>query len=613
MSAHSLDPGWVAGVMTLGIVVVGPDEEIRVDLEAPFETRRRLVEELAAGTTAQRLGELAELPPSEAEELLAQLAELGALRAGAAEPRPDLPSIPLAAAVLAAAGDEPFRLAHTSEELLALPAGIDARDARRAVRSFVAGIDPPARRGVYCYLSIWRERSVVGDVPEADRVAAAVERIELLDPAAVHVVDLLRGHVESLAVDELRALDCSRASRLGPILELRDPEPMAAGRLHLASARYGSPNLRTIGTPYEDWARGMAADPELASIMARAEAAERYASGDVSRAPLVRALERDLPGSVPPGDLIAYNERQRELVDWQRPYDADALHHWVPGTAADGSRRWVIADAVYYPFPDPHVNAPPVIAASSNGVAAYTDFPGACERALRELVERDAFMWTWIQRVSRETIDHASLPQEMRDHIATIEREDGLRTALVNLTLDSDPVVLCVLHAEDDLRLGAGCDPDPVTAARKALTEADGIRFSTYLDEDPPASIEEVDRPKDHLLIHLDPEQIERDRFLFGSDERIDVRELRSAEAPLLEAVAAVGEPVFVDITCGASQPFHVVRAIAPGLVPISFGYDREPLGMHRLAEPKRLADGRMVGESLNLDWAGPYIPHPFP
>ena len=194
-----------------------------------------------------------------------------------------------------------------------------------------------------------------------------------------------------------------------------------------------------------------------------------------------------------------------------------------------------------------------------------------------------------------------------------LQREDGLATSLVNLTLESDPVILCALHHESDLRLGAGCHPDPVVAARKALVEADGIRFSTFLSEDPPERLEDVERPKHHLLIHLNPAQIEADQFLFGSDERIDVRDVKGAEGPLVETVAQIGEPAFVDLTCAQSRPFNVARALVPNLVPISFGYDREPLGMQRLAQPKRLVDGRTLGTDLELASAAPILPHPFP
>ena len=53
-----------------------------------------------------------------------------------------------------------------------------------------------------------------------------------------------------------------------------------------------------------------------------------------------------------------------------------------------------------------------------------------------------------------------------------------------------------------------------------------------------------------------------------------------TAESPedRLEAIGI--EPLVVDLTRPASSPYVVVRALAPGLVPIAFGWDREPLGL---------------------------------
>jgi hypothetical protein len=46
--------------------------------------------------------------------------------------------------------------------------------------------------------------------------------------------------------------------------------------------------------------------------------------------------------------------------------------------------------------------------------------------------------------------------------------------------------------------------------------------------------------------------------------------------------------------------------------VPISFGWDREPLGMPSLARTRVAADGRRLGSDLDLATAGPLTPHPF-
>ena len=103
--------------------------------------------------------------------------------------------------------------------------------------------------------------------------------------------------------------------------------------------------------------------------------------------------------------------------------------------------------------------------------------------------------------------------------------------------------------------------------------------------------------------------------FLLAGPETVELAEVAGAGGPLLESVRAldgVGEPLRVDLTTPRTAPFSVVRVIAPGLIPISFGYDSEPLGMSRLARPRRTADGRLVGAEIDLDRSGPLVPHPF-
>jgi hypothetical protein len=92
----------------------------------------------------------------------------------------------------------------------------------------------------------------------------------------------------------------------------------------------------------------------------------------------------------------------------------------------------------------------------------------------------------------------------------------------------------------------------------------------------------------------------------------MELGDVRGQPGPVERVVADVHEPLFVDLGSRVTHPFAVVRAFVPGLVPISFGYDREPLGMSRLAEPKRSIDGRLLGRRLDLGRAGPIMPHPF-
>jgi hypothetical protein len=104
--------------------------------------------------------------------------------------------------------------------------------------------------------------------------------------------------------------------------------------------------------------------------------------------------------------------------------------------------------------------------------------------------------------------------------------------------------------------------------------------------------------------------------FLHGGAASKELGDVHGAGAPIAEGLRAIGDPVgepaLVELTTPRSRPFSVVRALVPGLVPISFGHDREPLGMPLLARPRRTADGVSLGRELDLATAGPLAPHPF-
>ena len=254
----ALDPRWLVGVMTLGIMCVGPDDEVRVDIEARFEVRQKLIELLAEGADAAAVAALLELSEAEAGLLLETLADRGALRPLGESP-PSLPSRAFAEAVRAAVAGEVVPLSHTAEELLVLPAGLEAPTARRAVRSFIAGVDPPGRRGVYSYLAIWREQSTTGDVPEAGLVEDALARLAELDPGAVHVFDLLRGEVTSIAPEALHELDFAAPHRLGPLLETREPGAWGAAA---STSRPPGTRARTCARSARPMRTGPAGGPD---------------------------------------------------------------------------------------------------------------------------------------------------------------------------------------------------------------------------------------------------------------------------------------------------------------------------------------------------------------
>ncbi|MGH2951380.1 MAG: YcaO-like family protein, partial [Solirubrobacterales bacterium] len=459
---------------------------------------------------------------------------------------------------------------------------------------------------------------VWGDRPSADRLAPVVERLDGRGRGAVWVIDLANGAELTLEIDRIGRVGAERAHRLGTVLACG---PMANRELDefgfsVVVAEHAPPDPARVEAdpdPLDTRTKGVAREPELAELIARAEAAERYGAGDATTIETRRAAIEELDDAVRPDTLYAFNARQFAAVADAVALDPSPRRLWTPANGRSGTRRWVPTEAVLCPSSDPERSTVAVLS-TSNGAAAGPSREQAARSALREVVERDAFMWTWLQRVARERLDPATLPNRVRTDIALIESK-GLSVSLVNLTLETEPVVLCAVHGAEALSVGARCHADPLRAVEGALWEAVVSRLGIPDPESPPAP-DEVSHPVDHEELYRSAEAAERAAFLFAAEEAISFDELTGADEPLEDAVAAIGDPVaeplFVDLSSPRTHPFSVVRAIAPGLIPISFGYDTEPLGAPLLARPRRTADGRTVGEQLDLEWAGPLFPHPF-
>ena len=272
---------------------------------------------------------------------------------------------------------------------------------------------------------------------------------------------------------------------------------------------------------------------------------------------------------------------------------------------------WVPAEAVYTTLID-RERSLPLARSNSSGVAAHTDPGLARDRALCELIERDAFMWTWVQRVSRERIVGHDLPGTALDARLRLQQA-GWAVHWVNLSLETFPVVLCcAVHPRLGLTLGAGCDADPAAALVRATIEAlvISLGFATPAGRIEPRNVR---GPVDHVHLHRDPALGMEHEFLYTSEIEIELDEIAKGDGSALTQLEAHGiDPVFVDLSGPATRPFTVVRAIAPGLVPLSFGYDREPLGLPALARPRLSRAGKRFGRIVDFAASPAIIPHPF-
>ncbi|MBB1627941.1 YcaO-like family protein [Achromobacter sp. UMC71] len=378
----------------------------------------------------------------------------------------------------------------------------------------------------------------------------------------------------------------------------------AAPPLYLARAQ------QRRNAPDGDYSWGASQDPDTAYRKASAEVIERLA-WNTPDAP-AEGCANDLPGTLDPSAFIRYRTAQYRRPGFPfRPFSATQRYHWTRAVHSDDGRSaWIPADLVY--ARPSLVRAglalvPPLTYATTSGCAAGATPPEAIERALGELIERDAFMRHWLSQHPGTPLADTSLPADIQ---ARLQRLRALPSEISIQRLDSQWAHVFIVWARDDTRcfttLGAAAGNDPHATLAHALAELESRVLAWRHGPVPMISHPAAVRtPADHFELYGVRRYYRRADTLFQAHAAaIDWRDLaqRPLRGALVHRLAAAGmAPVIVDLTTTqcvldhGTRPLHVVKAFVPSLVPLSFGVGLEPLGM--LAQVHRHAK----------------FPHPFP
>jgi ribosomal protein S12 methylthiotransferase accessory factor len=408
----------------------------------------------------------------------------------------------------------------------------------------------------------------------------------------------------------------------------------APGELRLVSIGCeladGGPTIGTRLESYtgsEHWSRAAA---EAAAI---GEALERYSGSYVPGGRVVVASAAELGAdAVDPGSFALFSDEQHARPGFPfRPFRRDTLVGWVEGfSVPDGQRAFLPAQLVFMPWEPRGQDEVRVGHATSSGLACAATLEEAILTGLLEVVERDAFMLAWHNRLSLPLLDWAN-----DDYIVRLDRRyfapSGLRYSAVDLSVFLDvPTVLGVVRGPPGclgaLGVGAASAPRLADAWRKALAEAFSVRrwvADRALEEPehlgrPAGTIQTFD---DHTLYYADEARARRASFLDASVERRAVAEVEPLEGDdvleLIEAlcarlVARGAEAYAVDVTSPdvAAAGLSVVHVLVPTLCQLDVVDGARFLGGRRLYEAAfeaGLVPRRLEPRDLNPD------PHPFP
>ncbi|HKH50047.1 MAG TPA: TOMM precursor leader peptide-binding protein [Thermoanaerobaculia bacterium] len=351
-----------------------------------------------------------------------------------------------------------------------------------------------------------------------------------------------------------------------------------------------------------------------ALVGAFGEAIERYSASRYRKQDLLVCAAPDLGADAfDPQRLCLYSEEQYAAPGFPYTrYDPARPIHWVEGFWIDTREKvWVPALPTFFNFQVcPHELFCQV---SSNGLAAGADLQDASLRALFELIERDAFLLTWLGRLpARRLAVDSSLDAGARE-VVRLLGEHGVAVELYLMDSGTGIPTVTALGLGDGVRWPAAyvalsTHTDPRAAARKAILELAhvGPYLVRLLAENAriPGTPEEVESLDDHALYYAPSERLAAFDFL-RAGESVPIGDLPAGDPPTLEIcaerLAAAGLRVAaVDVTSPdvALGPFRVARVLGTDMQPIHFG-ER----YRRLANPR--LEQVLAGRPINPD------PHP--
>jgi ribosomal protein S12 methylthiotransferase accessory factor len=361
------------------------------------------------------------------------------------------------------------------------------------------------------------------------------------------------------------------------------------------------------------------------------ETIERYCSAAYDeRANFRLSYEAIVDGGLaatPPATFALHSEAQYRRPGFMlQPFTPERTISWVPGLSLVHDRQ-VLAPACLVHMPFRYRDPGDLIAFGvSSGLSCREHLVEACLGGLYEVVERDAIMCMWMNRLPmpRLTAEPGSwLARVLAERFAP----SGLEICLNDITTDLGiPVVFARLidHRNDRLAVsvGASANLDPTLAAVKALMEAAQVRlWLKLLRREPPRAYREdfsdVITFEDHVRLYASPERIADVAFLNSAREVAapspPPADPQSALRRCLDALAARGHDVIaVELTTPdvAELGLHVVKVLVPGLAELNADHNYPRLGGTRLYTVPR-ALGHLDRDSRESE-LNP-TPHPFP
>src|SRR5437899_196283 len=348
--------------------------------------------------------------------------------------------------------------------------------------------------------------------------------------------------------------ESSKAS-LGPLADLISPRTgiiRSLSRVSRGTEEPSSPvvcqclvsqfDYRTANTT-DRMTAGKGETEKEAMLGAVGEALERYCSYQENPAAVFRATAAELgKAAIPPPDFVLYSDRQYATPGFRyaRPDDQSKIGWTRAVELPNGSEAFAPASLVYLYFntegPDGYFCPP-----TSNGLAAGPSLDGAILGGLYELIERDAFLLTWMNRLPAPRVNYSGIggiAARIQSHYARF----GIYALVFDITTDIGVPVMMAMAVDRSgdgpaVVVGLGCHLNPAVALKKALMEVCQVRPSETIkfSKTPPAerlkTYRDVKTLEDHAGFAAIPGNLHEFGFLLDSPRSRQIECLQNASA----------------------------------------------------------------------------------
>ncbi len=318
-----------------------------------------------------------------------------------------------------------------------------------------------------------------------------------------------------------------------------------------------------------------------------------------------------------PSCIVTYGNNQYSRDNFPfKKFSKDSVYGWIKAISLVNNREiYILADHVLFPYNGDYTNS------TSSGSAAHSIKNNLIDHSIYELIERDAFMIFWLNRLCLPNIRINTIPNDLKKRVNNITTL-GYDVSIKSIGLDIHPVIFVAVRDSSGVYMTSGIasGSNPFQVLDSALSEVEVALLHVLNLEKKKTSLlvpENVISLIDHESLHQQPSFKAETDFLFREFDIINFSDfvnlffgknilikLENLGFDILEVDASDWE---IDILLPEFR--YVSRCIVPGLVPLSYGFGNEPLGMDRVYNvPKRMNLKRfdLVEGELNL------FPHPF-